>query len=92
MSRSRSISGGDCTDAISWPPRRPAGSTVTLAGSTFNATASARPASSAGVVDRLDSTLTGWVRPPSSITDSIGAMSPPSMSAGSQPGAMVGPL
>ena len=26
--------------------------------------------------------VTGWVRPPSSITDSIGAMSPPSMSSG----------
>ena len=28
-----------------------------------------------------ESTLTGWVRPPSSITASIGAMSPPSMSS-----------
>jgi hypothetical protein len=63
-----------------------------VAGSTRSATASARPASSAGVVERRDSTLTGWVRPPSSITASIGAMSPPSMSRGSQPGAIVGPL
>ena len=39
-----------------------------------------------------ESTLTGWVRPPSSMTASIGAMSPPSMSSGSQPGAIVGPL
>ena len=65
---------------------------MTVAGSTRSATASARPASSAGVLDRLESTLTGWVRPPSSITASIGAMSPPSMSSGSQPGAIVGPL
>ena len=46
-----------------------AGSTVTVAGSTPTRTASARPASSAGVLDRHESTLTGWVRPPSSITD-----------------------
>jgi D-alanyl-D-alanine carboxypeptidase/D-alanyl-D-alanine-endopeptidase (penicillin-binding protein 4) len=32
------------------------------------------------------------MQPASSITDSIGAMSPFSMSSGSQPGAMVGPL
>jgi hypothetical protein len=43
-------------------------------------------------LERQESTLTGCVRPPSSITDSIGAISPPSMSAGSQPGAIVGPL
>jgi hypothetical protein len=43
-------------------------------------------------LDRRESTLTGWVRPPSSITDSIGAMSPFSMSSGSHPGAKVGPL
>ena len=36
--------------------------------------------------------VVGWVRPPSIITASSGAMSPPSMSAGSQPGAISGPV
>ena len=84
--RSRSISGADCTDA-SWRPLGGPGANVTVAGSTRRAMASARPASRAGVVERRDSSVVGWVRPASSITDSIGAMSPPSMSAGSQPGA-----
>ncbi len=77
ISRSRSISGGDCTEATSLAPATGDRRKVTdCAGSTANAAARARPASSAGVVERRESTLTGWVRPPSSITDSIGAMSP----------------
>ena len=93
ISLSRSISGADWTAASC---RAPAGAgwavTVTCRGSTPSAAASARPASRAGVTDRRDSSVAGWMRPASSMTDSIGAMSPPSMSAGSQPGAKVGPL
>ncbi len=88
--RSRSISGADCTAASCRPPGGP-GAKVTVAGSTRNAVASARPASNAGVVERRDSSVVGWVRPASTITAWIGAMSPPSMSAGSHPGAKSGP-
>ncbi|COY27686.1 Uncharacterised protein [Mycobacterium tuberculosis] len=42
--------------------------------------------------DRLELTVVGWIRPASIIAASIGAMSPLSISAGSQPGAIVGPL
>ena len=56
------------------------------------AAANARPASSAGVGERRDSSVVGWMRPASSITDWIGEMSPPPMSAGSQPGAMSPPV
>ena len=78
--RNRSISGGDCTDAISLPRRADRAALSRWRDRRRSATASARPASSAGVLERAESTLTGWVRPPSSITASIGAMSPPSMS------------
>ena len=54
--------------------------------------ASARPASRAGVVERRDSKVVGWIRPASTITAWIGAMSPPAMSPGSQPGAISGPV
>ncbi|ORA73385.1 hypothetical protein BST26_03045, partial [Mycolicibacterium insubricum] len=90
-SLSRDISGADCTEPSSAPLAGP-GAVVTEFGSTPSAAASARPASRAGVSERFDSTLVGWTRPPSSITGSIGATSPPSMSSGSQPGAIFGPL
>ena len=57
----------------------------TAAGSRPRALASSRPATSAGVCDRLEFPVVGWMRPASIITDSIGAMSPLSTSAGSQP-------
>ena len=82
--RSRSISGADCTEA-SWRPPAGPGAKVTLAGSSPSATARARPASRAGVGERRDSKVVGWMRPASSITDWIGEMSPPAISADPSP-------
>src|SRR6185312_2019295 len=91
ISDRRWTNGADWTTA-SW--RAPDGAVVivTAAGSRPSALASSRPASSAGVRDRLELTVVGWMRPASIITDSIGAMSPLSTSAGSQPWAIIGPV
>ncbi|GLE51676.1 hypothetical protein ATCCBAA256_12570 [Mycobacterium montefiorense] len=91
ISPSRWTSGADCTTASCRAPDG-AAATVTAAGSIPRALASSRPASSAGVLDRRELTVLGWMRPASIITDSIGAMSPLSMSVGSQPCASVGPV
>ena len=63
---SRVTSGADWTDASACLRRgRGEGD---LAGSTPSANARARPASSAGVGERRDSMVVGWIRPASSIT------------------------
>ncbi|CQA05466.1 Uncharacterised protein [Mycobacteroides abscessus] len=54
ISRSRSISGADCTEAIDFAVGG-AASRRTASGSTPSAAASARPASRAGVVERRES-------------------------------------
>ena len=92
IERTRSVSGADDTRPSSPPVSTAVSETLTRSGSTPSSRARARPAASAGSVERGEYSSAGSRRPASSIHASTGATLPAAISAGTQFGPIRGPV